>query len=67
MLVLTLGLRLREKLSRMLRPKPHTKALTHPIWLKYYFSYPTKFDTNFLPEVVSIKFFPRYNISSNNP
>jgi hypothetical protein len=25
--VLSLGLRLREKLSRMLRPKPHTNAL----------------------------------------
>jgi len=51
MLVLTLGLRLREKLSRMLRPKPHTKALTHPIGLKYYLSNLTKFDTNLLPEI----------------
>jgi hypothetical protein len=58
MLVLTLGLRLREKLSRMLRPKPHTKTLTHPIWLKYYLSNVSKFDSNLLLEVVSIKFLP---------
>jgi hypothetical protein len=52
MLVLTLGLRLREKLIRMLRPKPHTKVLTHPIRLKYYLSNVSKFDSNFLPEVI---------------
>jgi hypothetical protein len=57
MLVLTLGLRLREKLSRMLRPKPHTKALTHPIGLKYYLPNPTKFDTNFLPVILSPAFW----------
>jgi hypothetical protein len=57
MLVLTLGLRLRGKLSRMLRPKPHTKASTHPIGLKYHLPNLTKFDTNFLSEVVSTKFF----------
>ncbi len=58
MLVLTLGLRLRQKLSRTVEPKAHTKALTHPIGLKYYLPNPTKFDTNFLPEVVITKFLP---------
>jgi hypothetical protein len=49
MLVLTLGLKLRQKLSRRLGPKAHTIDLIHPIGLKYYLPNPTKFDTNFLP------------------
>jgi hypothetical protein len=58
MLLLTLGPKLRQKLSRMLGPKAHTKALAHPIGLKYYLPNPTKFDTNFLPKVIKMRLWP---------
>ncbi len=56
MLVFNLGLRLRQKLSCMLRPKSHTIALALPNGLKYYLPNPTKFDTNFLPVVNNRRF-----------
>jgi hypothetical protein len=49
---LALGLRLRHKLSRMLRPKAQITALGPPDGSRFFLPSPKKFDADFLPEVL---------------